>query len=141
MIKQFFGVNIAVKDLDQAATRFAALLGITPTRAPADSFAFPGLAAVSFNLDGIRINLVSPLDDNNPVAKFLGSNGEGVLLLSVTSDNIEEDTVALAAKDVNFISPKTFSGRFGKVNFVHPKAMHGVQIEVIEPSAEILGRS
>ena len=141
MIKSFFGVNIAVKNIDEAAARFGALLGVAPQKARSEFFAFPGLTGVSFDIQGIKINLVSPLDENNPVAKFLRKNGEGVLLISVLSDDIERDTVNLAANSINFISPTPFIGQFGKVNFVHPNAMHGVQIEVIEPSSQILGKS
>lgn len=140
MIKTFFGVNIAVRNLDEAASRFESLFGVIPERAKAEYFAFPGLEGVSFDLQGVKINLVSPLDDHNPVAKFLSTKGEGVLLISILSDDLEKDTVALAAKDINFISPMPFKGKFGRVNFVHPQAMHGVQVEVIEPSAQILGQ-
>jgi methylmalonyl-CoA/ethylmalonyl-CoA epimerase len=143
MTNKLYGLNIAVKDLEQAVLRFEALFGTKARRGGSEFFAFPGLAGANFDLDGIMINLVSPLDLNdekNSVAKFLRSHGEGVLLISLKSDNLEDDTLALAAKGINCISPKLFSGRFGKVNFVHPTAMHGVQIELFEPSPEMQAR-
>jgi methylmalonyl-CoA/ethylmalonyl-CoA epimerase len=64
----------------------------------------------------------------------LANKGEGVLLISLLSDNIEKDLGDLTAKGMNFIAPQALAGAYGKVNFIHPKMMNGVQIEVIEPA-------
>lgn len=134
MIKKFVGVNIAVKDLDEAARKFRAVLGVEPRPVTdPDQFAFPGLIASSFDLGGVQINLIASKGGSNPVEQFIGKRGEGVLLLSVMSDDIEKDIEDLAQKGIPCILPKASSGGYGKVNFIHPKTMNGVQIELLEP--------
>ena len=138
MIKGFFGINIAVQDLDEAVPKFQALLGVKPQIvSDRNKFAFPGITAAVFDFKGISVNLLTSTDKNdkgNPVGKFLSTKGEGVLLISLRSDDVEGDIADLAAKGLNFISPQAFAGGYGKVNFIHPKTMNGVQIEVIEPA-------
>jgi methylmalonyl-CoA/ethylmalonyl-CoA epimerase len=135
MIKRFFGINIAVRNLEEAIPKFEVLLGIKP-RIVSDpnSYAFPGISGATFDFQGIAINLLTSTGGNNPVEKFLANKGEGVLLISLLSDNIEKDLGDLTAKGMNFIAPQALAGAYGKVNFIHPKMMNGVQIEVIEPA-------
>jgi methylmalonyl-CoA/ethylmalonyl-CoA epimerase len=135
MIKRFFGVNIAVRDLQQAIPKFAALLGFQP-RIVSDprSYAFPGITGATFEFEGVVINLLTSTSANNPVEKYLSDKGEGVLLISLLSDDIDKDLVDLASKGMKFVSPQALAGDYGKVNFIHPKTMNGVQIEVIEPA-------
>ncbi len=135
MIRRFFGINIAVRDLDQSIPKFEALLGVKP-RIVSDpnAYAFPGITGARFEIEGVTINLLTSSEGNNPVAKFLASRGDGILLISLLSDEIEKDVRDLTAKGLPFIAPQVFSGAYGKVNFIHPKTMNGVQIEVIEPA-------
>jgi methylmalonyl-CoA/ethylmalonyl-CoA epimerase len=135
MIKRFFGINIAVRNLEEAIPKFEVLLGIKP-RIVSDpnSYAFPGISGATFDFHGIAINLLTSTGGNNPVEKFLANKGEGVLLISLLSDDIEKDLGDLTAKGMNFIAPQALAGAYGKVNFIHPKMMNGVQVEVIEPA-------
>jgi len=135
MIKRFFGVNIAVRDLQEAIPKFATLLGVKP-RIVSDpkSYAFPGITGATFEFEGVVINLLASTGGNNPVEKFLSDKGEGVLLISLLSDDLDNDLVDLASKGMKFISPQALAGDYGKVNFIHPKTMNGVQVEVIEPA-------
>jgi methylmalonyl-CoA/ethylmalonyl-CoA epimerase len=135
MIRRFFGINIAVRNLEEAIPKFEKLLGAKP-RIVSDpnSYAFPGITGATFDFQGVAINLLTSTGGNNPVEKFLANKGEGILLISLLSDNIESDVGDLIAKGLNFIAPQAFAGAFGKVNFIHPKTMNGVQIEVIEPA-------
>jgi methylmalonyl-CoA/ethylmalonyl-CoA epimerase len=135
MIKRFFGVNIAVRDLQEAIPKFATLLGVKP-RIVSDpkSYAFPGITGAAFELEGVVINLLASTSANNPVEKFLRDKGEGILLISLLSDDLDKDVADLASKGMKFISPQAFAGDYGQVNFIHPKTMNGVQVEVIEPA-------
>lgn len=135
MIKRFFGINIAVRNLEEAIPKFEMLLGVKP-RIVSDpnSYAFPGISGATFDFQGIAINLLTSIGRNNPVEKFLANKGEGVLLISLLSDNIEKDLSDFTEKGMNFVAPQALAGAYGKVNFIHPKMMNGVQIEVIEPA-------
>jgi methylmalonyl-CoA/ethylmalonyl-CoA epimerase len=135
MIKRFFGINIAVRNLDEAIPKFETILGVKPKIvSDPNAYAFPGITGATFEFEGIAINLLASTGGNNPIEKFLANKGEGILLISLLSNDIEKDIVDLTAKGLNFIAPQVFSGAYGKANFIHPKTMNGVQIEVIEPA-------
>ena len=133
MIKQFYGVNIAVKDLEAAVKKYGAFLGVPPVYTKPTDFAFPGLTGATFKIAGVSINLIASSNPETSVYKFVESRGEGVFLLSLQTDNLEKDMKDFTEKGVKFVSPNALAYSGGKVNFGHPKSLHGVQIEFIQP--------
>ena len=134
MINGVFGVNIAVKDLAAATEKFEGLLGMKPARKMGQAdFAFPGLSGVVFELGGLAIQLIASESDDTSVAKFVKTKGEGVFLVSLRSDDVEEDMKRMSESGAKFILDQPQVGKFGSVNFIHPKSAHGVQIEVYNP--------
>lgn len=139
MLKRLWGVNIAVENLDEAVARYEPFLGIKPTISDDPKLtAFPGLKTAIFNFHGYRINLMTSDQKDHPVRRFLDKRGEGLLLVSILSDDIENDTKKLKVKGVKFFLDKTAEGGFGKVNFLPPSHLNGVQWEILEPSDFIL---
>jgi len=133
MIRRIYGINVAVKDLEAAARTYRDVLGVEPRPLEPQDFAFPGLRGVAFMLGETVINLITSERKDTAVAKFLATSGEGVFLVSLLSDAIEDDLELLRRKGVRLVLGKAASGPFGKVDFIHPKAMHGVQFEIYEP--------
>jgi len=131
MIKGIHGFNIAVKDFDAAVKRYEEVLGVKAKPIKPEEFAFPGLVGASLDVGGVIINIVGYTDENTSIAKFVASKGEGLFLVSLEVDNIEEDVKEMERKGVKFVMPiKDIP--WGKVTFAHPKSMHGVQFEVIQ---------
>lgn len=136
MIKRFGGVNIAVKDLDAAVKKYEAVFGVKSVPTDPKDFAFPGLKGASLKVaDNIMINLITATQPGNAIHGFLETKGEGVFLLSVQSTDVEKDTKDLTAKGVKMVSETPMAFSAGKVNFGHPKSMHGVQWEFVELAA------
>ncbi len=134
MIKGVYGVNIAVKDLEEAIKKFEGLLGFKPTKMlAADQFAVPGLKGAVFELNGFAINVIASESENTSIAKFVSAKGEGLFLLSLRSDNVEQDMARLREAGAIFVMDQPMKGKFGTANFIHPKSAHGVQIEVYDP--------
>lgn len=133
MVKQFHGLNIAVKDLEAAIKKYGAILGVPAIPINPSYFAFPGLQGVCFQLGEVHINLISSNQPETAVSQFLEKHGEGVFLISLRVDNLEEDMREFTTSGVKFISDKPLTYSSGKVNFGHPKSLHGVQIEFIQP--------
>lgn len=133
MIKGIYGINIAVKDLDEALARYESVFGAKAERLSEGDFAFPGLVGAKLNVDGFCITLIASSREDTSVARFLEKKGEGVFLLSVRVDAIDEDVKTLKEQGLQLLLEKPATGRFGAVNFVHPKSMHGVQIEIYQP--------
>ncbi|MHB1405469.1 MAG: VOC family protein [Desulfitobacteriaceae bacterium] len=134
MIKSVYGLNIAVKDLDTAALKYERMLGVKPVKILGEEdFAFPGLKGVVFDVGGVLIHLIASLTDNTAIAKFLNSKGEGVFLVSLRSDNVQEDMERMTEAGAVFVLDQPAAGKFGTANFIHPKSAYGVQIEVYDP--------
>jgi methylmalonyl-CoA/ethylmalonyl-CoA epimerase len=129
VIKRFKGVTIAVKDLDAAVKRYEDVLGIKPQFLEPEFFAFPGHKGAFFLIGDVEISLVTSEQPESSVTRFLETRGEGVFLISLEVTDAEQARKELLEKGVKLVGdkPQTFSG--GKVNFAHPKSMHGVQVE------------
>jgi methylmalonyl-CoA epimerase len=137
MITGVYGMNIAVKDLDAAVKKYEGLLGVKPLKfVGEEEFAFPGLKGAVFDVGGFLIHLVTSVADNTSIAKFLNTKGEGVFLVSLRSDNVQEDTERITEAGAVFVLDKPASGKFGTVNFIHPKSAHGVQMEIYDPEVK-----
>lgn len=140
MIKGIYGINVAVKNLDEAVRTYEAFFGIKARSFGSEFFAFPGLVGAQLNINGFHLNLIASLVEGTSVAQFLERRGEGVFLLSVETDDIENDVARMRGVGANFFLEKNASGPFGEVNFVHPKSMNGVQVEVYQPSTAVQAR-
>ena len=133
MIKGFYGVSIAVKDLDAAAKRYSEVLGVEPVQYKPEELAMPGLKGVRFRIGGVTISLIASEKPDTAVAKFVETRGEGIFLASLEVTNVEEDMKEIAAKGVQLVVDKPIDIASGKLVFGHPKSMHGVQFEFIQP--------
>lgn len=136
MITGIYGMNIAVKDLAAATKTYEGLFGVKATPLGEGDFAFPGLVGATLDIKGFHINLIASTQPNTSVAAFLERKGEGVFLLSVAVDAIDQDVPALKAKGMQFVLPETVAGEFGAVNFIHPKSLNGVQVEIYQPAED-----
>ena len=109
MNKGIYGVNVAVKDLDEATARYEAAFGVKAERLAADDFAFPGLLGAKLNVNGFYVTLIASADADTSVAKFIERKGEGMFLLSVEVDRIElalsDETTELWRPDRSWIGP------------------------------------
>lgn len=80
-----------------------------------------------------RIELLEPLDDESPVAKFLETRGEGIQHLAVKVKNIEAALEDFKQKGLTLIDEKPRAGAEGtKIAFVHPKGTCGVLLELVQ---------
>jgi methylmalonyl-CoA/ethylmalonyl-CoA epimerase len=133
MIKELYGVNIAVKDLDAAVKKYAAILGGEPEWTKPEDFAFPGLRGASIKVAGVSINLIASDNPETSIYKFVEGKGEGVFLLSFRVTDLPNDMKDLEASGVRLVSPEPMTYSGGIVNFGHPKSLNGVQMEFIQP--------
>ncbi len=129
MEKRFMGVTIAVKDVDAAFKKYEAVLGVKPNIMKPEDFAFPGIKGGFFQVGDVLINIMSSDQPETSIYKFLETKGEGIFLISFRTDDVDAVTKDLIAKGVKLVSDKPIPFSGGKVNFIHPKSMHGVQVE------------
>lgn len=132
MIESIDHIGIAVENLDEAVRLYRDVLG----------FQLQGIhtlaerrVKVAFFSGGreSRIELLEPLDDESPVAKFLETRGEGIQHLAVKVKNIEAALEDFKQKGLTLIDEKPRAGAEGtKIAFVHPKGTCGVLLELVQ---------
>ncbi|MGH9320519.1 MAG: methylmalonyl-CoA epimerase [Vicinamibacteria bacterium] len=122
-------VGIAVKSLDEAAERFGNLLGLERgARYELPEF---GVKALFLPVGEGNLELLEPLGEGSTVASFLEERGEGVHHLCFEVDDIVAAMADFAAQGAKLIDEKPRPGAGGHlVAFVHPKATHGVLVEL-----------
>jgi methylmalonyl-CoA/ethylmalonyl-CoA epimerase len=124
-------VAIAVKDIAKAASVYRDTLGAEISAAvPQPEH---GVTTVFVNLPNTKIELLEPLGEGSPVAKFLERSPDGgIHHLCYEVDDIRAAREALKAQGVRILGdgePKI--GAHGKpVLFLHPKDLCGTLIEI-----------
>ena len=90
-----------------------------------------------------KVELVEPTDDTTGVARFLEAKGEGFHHVCFEVSNLTETLLRLEFDGLELIDTAPRRGAEGPVAFIHPRACHGVLVELIEapggPSWRTLG--
>ncbi|ADC50906.1 Putative lactoylglutathione lyase, Glyoxalase/bleomycin resistance protein GloA [Alkalihalophilus pseudofirmus OF4] len=80
-----------------------------------------------------KIELLEPLSDESPIAKFIAKRGEGVHHIALGVTNIESRIEDIKENGVKMINDEPVPGAGGaKVAFLHPKSARGVLYEFCE---------
>src|SRR5436190_18282849 len=79
-----------------------------------------------------KIELVEPTDETTGVARFLASKGEGFHHVCFEVANLAETLLKLEISGLELIDTAPRRGAEGPVAFIHPRACHGVLVELIE---------
>ena len=131
MIGRLNHVAIAVPDLDAASALYRDTMGADVS----DAVAQPahGVTTVFINLPNTKIELLAPLGDNSPIAKFLERNPDGgIHHLCYEVDDIlaaRDRLIKGGARVLGDGEPKI--GAHGKpVLFLHPKDFNGTLVEI-----------
>jgi len=131
MIGNLNHVAIAVPDLEAAAATYRDKLGATVS-AP-QALPEHGVTTVFIELPNTKLELLAPLGDHSPIAKFLERNPEGgVHHLCFEVDDMEKAKAKLMAEGVRVLgSGEPRAGAHGKpVLFLHPKDFCATLIEL-----------
>ena len=85
--------------------------------------------------NGAEIELLGATADDSPIAKFIEKNGGrgGIQHIALRVDNLENALADLKEKGVKLIDEKPRKGAGGAmIAFIHPKATHGVLLELCQ---------
>ena len=131
MIGRLNHIAIAVPDLDKAAELYRTVMGAkvsAPRPQPAH-----GVTVVFVELPNTKIELLHPLGDNSPIAKFLERNPDGGMHhLCYEVDDIIAARDKLKAEGARVLGDgEPRIGAHGKpVLFLHPKDFAGTLVEI-----------
>jgi methylmalonyl-CoA/ethylmalonyl-CoA epimerase len=131
MIGRLNHVAIVVADLAAAAATYREVLGAQVSAAR--DLPEHGVTTVFVELPNTKIELLAPLGDNSPIARFLQANpGGGMHHVCYEVDDIRVARDRLKAAGARILGdgePKT--GAHGKpVLFLHPKDFCGTLVEL-----------
>ncbi len=124
-------VAIVVPDLSAAAAIYRDVLGANVS--PPEPLPEHGVTTVFVTLPNTKIELLHPLGDNSPIAKFLAANPAGGMHhLCYEVDDILAARDRLVAKGARVLGDgEPRIGAHGKpVLFLHPKDFCGTLVEI-----------
>ena len=131
MIGKLNHVAIAVPDITEASKNYRNVFG-TKVSEQIDQPEH-GVKIVFIELPNTQIELISPLNKNSPISKFLKKNPNGgIHHLCYEVENIDLAIEKLSEKDFIPLGPrKPKLGAHGKpVIFLHPSQCNGTLIEL-----------
>lgn len=126
-------VAIAVSDLDAATAAYRAL-GLE-VAGPDESIADQGVRVRPLRAGTAVVELMVPLTQGGPVARFLARRGPGLHHIALRVTGLEALLERLAASGAPLLDTVPRGGRGGsRIAFVHPSFTGGVLVELVEPA-------
>ena len=122
-------VAILVSDLDAAIALFRDVYGLALSEV--EEVPTEKVKVAIFGHDAGRIELVSPMGPDSPMAKAIEKRGEGLHHICLEVPDIASAMAALKARGAPLLDEKPRPGAGGaQVAFVHPKGSRGVLVEL-----------
>ena len=125
-------VGIAVRDLAAASRTYSTLLPGAFCVGPVHEVPAQGVRVSFLTGAGTKLELLEPLNDDGPLARFLARRGEGLHHVCFAVASIEAELARLAAAGAALVDRTPRPGHGGRVAFIHPRAGHGVLLELLE---------
>jgi methylmalonyl-CoA epimerase len=121
-------VVISVTDLDAAVETYQHNFGLA--KVSEGEVPALGIRNAFLQIGDAQIELMTPLTNQGPVATFLEKQGEGMYLLSIEVDNLDDAVAELQGQGIRVTVTEGTAGR--RLAFVSPKATHGVLLQLLE---------
>jgi methylmalonyl-CoA/ethylmalonyl-CoA epimerase len=132
-INRIAHLGVAVSDLQSAMDFFTGALPLEVTHTEE----YGGMKIAFIPIGDSSVELIQDVSGASAIKKFLDKNGEGIHHIAYEVDDIEEAISELKAKGIKLIDEKPRQGAHGmSVAFMHPKATHGVLMELCQPSKD-----
>jgi methylmalonyl-CoA/ethylmalonyl-CoA epimerase len=132
-------VGIAVADLDAAIAWYHDHLGMIVVHEEVNTEQGVREAMLSVRgapVGGAQVQLMAPLDETSPIAKFLDKRGPGIQQLAYRVSDLDALSERLREKGVQLLYEVPRRGTAdSRINFIHPRDTGGVLIELVEPAA------
>ena len=123
-------VCIAVRDLEETLRFYRDIFGID--EAEIEDIEDQGVRAALVKVGGSQLEFIQATDPGGSVARFIERRGEGVHHICLEVEDLQAAQDRLAAHGVDLIDKVPRKGLSGMIGFVHPRATHGVLIELVD---------
>jgi methylmalonyl-CoA epimerase len=126
-------IAIVVKDLDATLGLYTQTLGFRQVYR--EIVSDQGVEAVGLEAGDSFVELLRPLDEASPIARFRGEAATKLHHTAYRVADIDAALEGLKAKGVRLIDERARKGAHGNlIAFLHPKATGGVLIELCQPN-------
>jgi len=136
MIDRIDHIAIAVEHLDSAIDTFVNLLGCDRSSVAIHEVPAEKVRAAFILVGQTKIELLEPLGDDGPIAKFLSKNGEGMHHIALATDGIEKEVERVAAAGLTPLGEPSTGAGGKKIVFLHPRQTNRVLVELVEPKPD-----
>ena len=126
-------IGVAVEDLDESIALYRDRLGMREQhRETVEEF---GVEAALLEIGDAHVELLTPIQSDSAVARFLEKNGPGMHHVAYRTADIDAELERMAKAGARMIDEQARTGiRDSRVAFVHPKSTGGVLTEIVEPA-------
>jgi methylmalonyl-CoA epimerase len=125
-------VAIVVKDLEATLRLYTGTLGFREVYR--EVIYDQGVEAVGLKAGGSFVELLLPLEDGSPIARYRGNADTKLHHTAYRVADLEAKLTELKARGVRLIDEQPRKGAHGNlIAFLHPKATGGVLIELCQP--------
>jgi methylmalonyl-CoA/ethylmalonyl-CoA epimerase len=122
-------VGIALPSLDNAATFYREILGLTEVEV-SDS---DGARIEAFRAGESLVELLEPSAGDTPIGKFIARRGAGIHHLCFEVDDLDATLEKCRASGIRLIDEVARIGAEGRrIAFLHPSSTDGILIELTE---------
>lgn len=123
-------VGIVVRSIDDAYGFYRDKLGLRVAKEA--MIQEQGVRAALLDLGNSELELLEPVVPDTGIARFLERRGEGLHHVCFAVDDIRATLAELKSKGVELIDEEPRQGLAGTIAFLHPNALHGVLVELVE---------
>lgn len=134
MIKRSYVIDLAVRDIEAAASTFGEIFGIGPYRMLPEQDPTGQLDAFHFPIGGLNaLGLMTvkgepdATDQRNYFSRYLATKGEGIALLGHLTDDVDGLSAELAGKDIPLIVAEPVPYADGRL--IETAPVHGAVFE------------
>ena len=123
-------IGIAVGNVDQALAFYRDVLGLAPHAEPEVK---DGARIASLPFGESEVELLEPLTDDGPIAKFLARRGPGIHHVCYQVADLDAALARAAAAGYQLLDQVPRIGAGGRrIAFLHPKSTAGILLELTE---------
>ena len=131
-------VGVAVADLEEAIDFYARTFGLQCVHQEVNEdqgVREAMLAPAGSGAAGTQLQLLAPLTPDSAIARFLDRSGPGVQQVAYRVRDVEHVAQVLRDRGLRVLYDTPRPGTYGsRVNFVHPKDVGGVLVELVQPA-------
>jgi methylmalonyl-CoA epimerase len=130
-VKKINHIGLAVDALEPVREMYSEILGLSMDHEEM----WNELKIAFVPVGETNLELVQSTSQEGDLAKFVSKKGQGIHHIALEVEDIEGAVQELLDKGMHLIDEKPRKGSNGTtIAFLHPKATHGIMIELVEPA-------